>query len=181
MTVIGALTDLLQFCSMIWLLIVLLFLILCICWILVSPLSMVVDTRTPMAALRWTGIGRMRIWYEGEWWLSMQFPFFRKTFSVAEMKSNPKRNTKATAHTGSKGKPKRKNLLKIMRTLMRSVEVEDWQLALDTGDFARNGQLYPINYLPGNFSHLHINFIDQNYLMIKMKFRIWKIVFAFIR
>jgi hypothetical protein len=167
---------------MIWLLIVLLFLILCICWILVAPLSMVVDTRTPMAALRWTGIGRMRIWYEGEWWLSMQFPFFRKTFRVADMKSSPKRNTKATAHTVSKGNPKKwKYYKKIMLTVIRSVEVEDWQLALDTGDFARNGQLYPINYLPGNFGHLHINFIDQNYLMIKMKFRIWKIVFAFIR
>jgi hypothetical protein len=123
----------------------------------------------------------MRIWYEDEWWLRIQFPFFRKTFRVADMKSSPKKTTKPPAHDESKGKPKRKKFLKILRTLIKAVEVEEWQLALDTDDFARNGQLYPINYLPGNFRHLHINFIDQNYLVIKLKIRVWKIVFAFIR
>jgi hypothetical protein len=180
-TVIGDLTDLLQFCFMVWLLIVLLFLILCICWILFSPLYMEVDTRTPMASLRWTGIGRMRIWYEEEWWLRIQFPFFHKTFKVADMNSRPKRKTKPPAHSASKRKPTIRKFLKILRTLISAVKVEEWQLALDTGDFARNGQLYPINYLPGNFTHLHINFIDQNYLVIKLKIRVWKIVFAFIR
>jgi len=166
---------------MIWLLIVLLFLILCICWTLFSPLYMEVDTRTPMAALRWIGIGRMRIWYEDEWWLRIQFPFFRKTFRIADMKSSTKRKTNTPAHLASKGKPTKKKFSKILRTFIKAVKIEEWQLALDTGDFARNGQLYPINYLPGNFGHLHINFMDQNYLVIKLKIRVWKIVFAFIR
>ena len=72
-------------------------------------------------------------------------------------------------------------LLKKIIRIIRTFQVTEWQLAVDTGDHSRNAQLYPLNFLPGAFPHLQINFRDENYLVLKTRNRPWKIVFAFLR
>lgn len=169
-----------QLWYMIWLIILIVFLSF-VCWLLISPFRMIVDTRIPMTELRWVSIGRVRIWYEGEWWLSMQILFFQKTMRLSEIKAKPKKIKNAKA----KEKPGKK--MKISRMLMKGIRViktfrvNEWQLAIDTGDHTRNAQLYPLNFLPYAFKHLHINFRDENYLVLKIRNRPWKILYALLR
>jgi len=71
-------------------------------------------------------------------------------------------------------------LLKAAR-MARTFHILEWKLAIDTGDYTRNAQLYPLNFMPGAFSHLQVNFRDENYLVLKISNRPWKIVYAFLR
>ncbi|HEY6063946.1 MAG TPA: hypothetical protein VIV35_10080 [Chitinophagaceae bacterium] len=179
--VISEISELLKLCSMIWLTGIVVLLIFILCWLLVSPLVIEIDTRVPHAGLRWVSIGNARIWYENEWWLSMQILFFRKTFRLAEMKSKPKK----IKNGKEKKKPgKRMKVSRVLRKLWRVVKtfrVTKWQLAVDSGDYTRNAQFYPLNFLPHTFKHMDINFRDENYLLLTIRNRPWKILFAFLR
>jgi hypothetical protein len=58
--------------------------------------------------------------------------------------------------------------------------VEEWRLAMDTGDYILNARLFPLNFLPGCRNHLHINFLEENYLYLKIRNYPWKIIYAFV-
>ncbi len=71
-----------------------------------------------------------------------------------------------------------------MKKVLRVAEtfrVTEWQLATDTGDYCLNAQLYPLNYLPHAFEHLHVNFADENYFVMKIKNRPVNILYAYLR
>ena len=72
-------------------------------------------------------------------------------------------------------------VLKKLIRVLKTFRVTEWQLAVDTGDHTVNAQWYPMNFLPYTYKNLQINFIDENYLVLKMRNRPWKIVFAFLR
>ena len=72
-------------------------------------------------------------------------------------------------------------VLKKLIRVLKTFRVTEWQLAVDTGDHTVNAQWYPMNFLPYTYKNLHINFIDENYLVLKMRNRPWKIVFALLR
>lgn len=74
-----------------------------------------------------------------------------------------------------------RQLLKKAVRIIKTFRVTEWRLAVDTGDHTRNAQLYPLNFLPGTFRHLQINFRDENYLVLKIRNRPWKILYAFLR
>lgn len=164
---------------MIWLIGIAAFLVLILCWLLIAPLLLEVDTRVPQASFRWRSIGKMRIWYDGDWRLSMQVFFFRKTICLSEMKSKP-RPEKVTAPKKKRKKNGKKTMLKMIRVL-RTFRVTEWRVAIDTGDYARNAQLYPMNFLPYAFKHLDINFRDENFLVLRIRNRPWKMIYAFLR
>ncbi|MEQ1677535.1 MAG: hypothetical protein ABL876_12580 [Chitinophagaceae bacterium] len=164
---------------MIWLIGIAAFLVLILCWLLIAPLLLEVDTRVPQASFRWRSIGKMRIWYDGDWRLSMQVLFFRKTICLSEMKSKP-RPEKVAAPKRKRKKNGKKTMLKMIRVL-RTFRVTEWRLAIDTGDYTRNAQLYPMNFLPYAFKHLDINFRDENYLVLQIRNRPWKMIYAFLR
>jgi hypothetical protein len=89
---------------MIWLIIVLLSLLIFLCWLLHSAVVVEIDSRIPAVNLRWAGIGKAVIWYDKEWWLSMQILFYKKTIRFSEMKSKPRKKLEPAA----KKKPKRR-------------------------------------------------------------------------
>jgi hypothetical protein len=68
-----------------------------------------------------------------------------------------------------------------IKRIIKGVHVNEWQLAVDTGDYARNAQLYPLNFIPAFYRHLLINFTGDNYLIIKIQSRAWKIIYAMLR
>jgi len=165
---------------MFWLTVILLFICLLLGWLFVSPVKLEVDTRNAKAELHWLSIGGVRIWYEEEWWLSMRILFYRKTMRFSEIKTKPKKIKKP----GTKDKQKRKFKITRMMKMINVIgtfRVTEWQLAVDSGDHARNAQLHPLNYLPYSFGHLYINFMDENFLVLKAWNRPWKIVYAFLR
>jgi hypothetical protein len=165
---------------MIWVIGIAALLILILYWLLVSPLVIEIDTRLPQAELRWISIGNVRIWYENEWWLSMRIFFFRKTIRLAKIKNKSKKN-KSPIEKKPKRRMKPKRILVKAWRVIKTFRVTEWRLAVDTGEYVHNAQLYPLNYLPYTFEHLYINFRDENFLVLKIRNRPWKMLYAFLR
>jgi len=166
---------------MAWVIGILTMLVLIICLLLLSIIIIEVDTRVPEAAVRWGVIGNAKIWYAGEWWLRLQLPFYRKTFRMADMKSNRlKRKTIIEKEKPKKGRKLKLVVKKIFR-VMKSFRVSEWKLALDSGDYVTNAQIYPLNFFPKVFRHLFVNFNGENFLVLKMSNRSWKILYNFFR
>ncbi|MBL7747832.1 MAG: hypothetical protein JNM19_10420 [Chitinophagaceae bacterium] len=168
---------------MISLIIVLGVLVLLLCWILVSPFVIKVDSRLPAAELRWISIGHVRIWYDNEWWLSLRILFYSRTLRFAALKRrNDEKRKKAVLKNK---KPKRRmGLTRIITKMVRVIKtfrVTEWKLAIDTGDHTLNARLYPLNFFPHLFKHLAINFRNENYLVLTIRNRPWKMLYAFLR
>ena len=72
-------------------------------------------------------------------------------------------------------------LLKKMPRVAKTFRVSEFRLAIDTGDYIRNAQLYPLNFLPHGYQHLFVNFNDENFLVLKIINRPWKILYGFLR
>lgn len=163
---------------MTWLLVIVLLLILLLSWLLLAPLQLEIDTRQPAANIKWVSIGRAAIWYDEEWWFSFRVFFFHKTIKLASMKAKPK---KLASHPAKKTKKKSKGLLKKMIRVLRSCRVQQWGLAVDTGDYTLNARLYPFNFFGKLHGHLLVNFTDQNYFYIRVRNRPVKMLYAFFR
>ena len=65
--------------------------------------------------------------------------------------------------------------------MVRTFRLVEWHLAIDTGSYSRNAQLYPLNFFTGTPGHLHVNFNDENFVALKLRNRPWKLLFAFLR
>lgn len=165
-------------CRMTWLLVILSFIILLLLWLLWAPLQLEIDTRKPAANFKWSGIGRANVWYDEEWWLSFRVFFFHKTIRLASMKAKPK---KIAGQRVKKAKRKPKGFLKKMIRVLRSFQVKEWRLAVDTGDYTMNAQLYPLNFFSRLHQHLFVNFNGENYLYIRIQNRPAKMLYAFFR
>lgn len=73
------------------------------------------------------------------------------------------------------------SMLKKIIRVIKTFRVTRWQLAVDTGDYVRNAQLYPLNYTKYTFNHLYINFTGENYLTLTIRNRPWKIIYALLK
>jgi hypothetical protein len=162
---------------MIWVAGILIFICLLLLWLLLAPLQLEIDSRKPGAALKWVSIGNAAIWYEDEWWLSFRVLFFQKKIRVASMKAGPK---KAAARPLKKPKRRPKGLFKKIVRVLRTFRVKEYRLAVDTGDYVLNAQLYPLNFQAGLRNHLLVNFTDENYLYIRIRNRPVKMLYAFL-
>lgn len=163
-----------------WIIGIIIVLLVILCWLLFSPMAIEVDTRIPGAAVYWQSIGSAQLWYNEEWLLSMQLLFYHKTFRMDELgKKSPEK--KALMKKKKAKKMKKSRLLKKIIRVLQSFRVTEWKLAIDTGDYARNAQLYPLNFIPRIVEHLQINFADENYLLLKIRNNPWKILYAWFR
>ena len=165
---------------MIWLIGILALIFITLCIILLSILVIEIDTRIPQAGIRWGTIGKARIWYDEEWWLSIQLLFYRKIFRMADIKNKPAK-TKNEAKNKTKKTGRVKNILKRMSRTIKTFQVVEWKLAIDTGDTVRNAQLYPLNFFPKIYNHLFINFTNENFFVLRITNRPWKILYALFR
>ena len=148
-------------------------------WLLVAPLLIEIDTRVPRAKMKWQSIGSGTAFYNGEWWLTFRIFFYHKTIRFSEIASKPHKKRIAKKRT-KKPLPASRALKKIAAVL-RTFHIKEWQLAIDSDNYVLNAKLYPLNYLPHTAEHIHINFTDENYLVLKLSNRPWKILYAFIR
>jgi uncharacterized membrane protein YbhN (UPF0104 family) len=162
---------------MIWLLYILVFLCALLLWFLIAPLVLEIDSRKPIASIKWISIGKIVIWHDDEWWLSFRIFFFHKKMRLSSIK----KRRKGPYRINKRIKRKPKNLLMKIIRVMRTFRIEEWQLAIDTGDYASNAQIYPFNFFPKLRHHLQVNFNDENYLYIRIRNRPLKIFYAYLR
>jgi hypothetical protein len=166
---------------MMWVIAIVIFLLFVLLLLLLSPLSLEIDTRIPLASFHWQNIGSAAIWYDEEWRLSMQLFFYSKTMSIHQLKNKPGKKKTALKKKKLIKKGSRFQKVKKLLRVLQTFRVTEWKLALDTGDFTRNAQLYPLNFIPYAAEHLHINFTGETYLLLKIRNRPWHILVAYFR
>jgi hypothetical protein len=168
---------------MVWITGLLLLLFLLLCWLLLSSLNIEIDSRVPRAGIKWGTIGSAKIWYDEKWRMHIRAPFYEKTSPLAELKGKSRKIIPEEA-AKKKEEKKRRNLrrvLKMIIPMVKTFRVTEWKLALDTGDYSLNASLYPINFLPYTINHILVNFQTENYLVLKVRNRPWKILIVFLK
>lgn len=142
---------------------------------------MIVDTRQPIAMIKWVTLGSARIWYDEEWWVSMRIPFLQRTWKLTELM---KKRSKKVVPGKKREKPqrlKKSRLIKKMLCVLKTFKIRQWKIAIDTGDPIRNAQLFPVNFFPGAGEHVIVNFYAENYLVLEISNRPLKMIIAFLR
>lgn len=167
---------------MIWLLGILLLLIAIVVWLLVAPLVIEIDSRVPVASFRWVSIGSGSIYHKEEWRLRFRVFFFGKDLPLADM-ARKKKAIQPEKEVRSRPRKKRRPRHQLRKAwqMLKTIRVTRWQLAIDTGDYVQNAKLYPLNFLPYTFRHLEINFCDENYLVLHLRARPWKMLLAYLK
>lgn len=97
------------------------------------------------------------------------------------MKKGPKKATTTIEDGKQKKKLKPKSILKKITQVISTLQITEWQLAIDSGEYNLNARLYPLNFLSWTSGHLFINFQGNNYLVAKLRGQPWKIALAFIK
>jgi hypothetical protein len=143
--------------------------LLLLCWLLLSPLIISIDTRVPVIKVKWVSIATISLLYQEKWVLKIHVLFYntiKDLYSLKRKKQAPKNK-----EVNNKTK-KTKHPIRVARAIVRvikSFSMRRWHLTLDTGNYALNGCLYSLYALPSIANHIEINFQDKNYLLIKMK------------
>ena len=159
--------------------IIFIFLLLILGWLLLAPLQLQIDTRTPEISFRWISVGKAKMIYEqGKWWLKISVFFFFKQWELEDLLFNPKKKVKKTKPKITTGHSKR---FRKLFNLLKTFRVTKWQIAIDTGDEVRNAWLYSLNFCPGSSNHFCVNFFDENYLVLEIRNAPWKMVYALMK
>lgn len=163
---------------MLW--IVLLLIILLFAWILLSPLEFRIDSRVPVMMIQWKAIGSAELIFEKEeWWLKIRVLFFSKKWNLIQMFFSGKKKRKRINKNRQKRKVrKNKTIFKILKVL-KTFRVVQWEVAYSADDYEKNAYWYWLNFFPLTRQHVHINFMDENYLVLVIKNRIGRVVYAF--
>lgn len=160
-------------------LIILLILICGVLLLLLAPFVIEADTRVPYLLFRWRGIGHARLYFEKEWQLDIRVFFFRKNMQLPVAKKATTKKKKHNHQPAAKRSFSR--MLQKMRRVLGTFRVEQWQLAIDTGDHVLNAQLYPVNFLPRCYGHVQVNFTGENYGYIRIRNRPWQLLYAYLQ
>lgn len=161
---------------MYWLLILLVFFIALACILSLLPLQLEIDSDRLSAVISWKYIAVVILRFDKEWLMTVRVLFFRKTIPLASM-----RKIKKTAKKPTGNKKTNTPSLKKIMNMIKAFRMEEWKLALDSGDYALNAQLYPLNFLPVFYPNLNINFMDEQYIYIRISSPPWKLLIAFLR
>ncbi len=166
---------------MIWI-IVLFIISLLLAWILVSPLEFKIDTRIPSVIMRWRGIGNASVVYENdEWWLRVHVFFFNKNWSLMQMIFADKKNIKKVKKIQSQRKKSGGRWIGRFFKIIMTFKISQLKIAIGSSDNAINAKLYPLNFLPITRQYFYINFIDENYLLLTIKNRPFRIIYALMK
>lgn len=149
---------------------------------LLTPIRIELDSRIPRCDIRWQGLGSAAIFFQDEWKVEWRVPFYHRLLLLENMSAGTGKK-KQLPRSGKQKKKKKSSgqlLLKMIR-VARSFIVEQWQLAIDTGDASLNARLYPLNWMSGLQGHLEVNFIGEQFFHCRIRNNGWRIIRAWLR
>lgn len=114
----------------------------------------------------------------------LQFPGWRKYFSLLPPGTGRKKTKKRKPAVTGKRRPKRiKNMPRKMLAVLKTFKVKQLELNIDTGDYVTNAYLYPVFYMIKLKTRRNtaINFNGENYLVLHMQNNLWRMGWAFLR
>jgi hypothetical protein len=152
------------------LLVFLFILLFLLCWLLLSPLLISIDTRVPVVEVKWVSIASVSLFLrEGKWLLKIHVLFYSSLKDLSSLIRRKRLPGKKAVNNKAK---KPKHPLKILRAIIRvakSFTVKNWNLTFDTGDYTTNSRMYALYAYPIIANHVHINYQSNNFFMLKMK------------
>jgi len=165
---------------MLW--IILFLLISILAWILLSPLEFKIDTRVPVIMLQWKSIGSATLFFEDEdWWLKVSVLFFPKKWNLVQMIFAGRKKRKKIRQSHSKESGRRfVTALKFFK-ILKTFQILQLEIAFSADDNSKNAWWYWLNFFPLTRKHIRTNFIDQNYLVLVIKNKLWRMAYAFIK
>lgn len=166
---------------MLWI-IILALLIFIPAWILLAPLELKIDTRVPLIMARWKSIGTATLVYEDEeWWLKIQVLFFAKKWNLVQMIFTDREKKKKMVRS-SRRKSKRKHMpiLKFFK-ILKTFKMVQWKMVVSADDNTENARWYWLNFFPLTKQYVRINFTEENYLLLVIKNKVWRIAYAFLK
>jgi hypothetical protein len=165
---------------MLW--IILLLLLFIPAWVLLSPLEFQIDTRVPVIMLQWKSMGSATLLYEDEeWWLKVRVLFFSKKWNLVQMIfADRKKRKKKNLSRKKRGRKKSIPVLKFYK-ILKTFQIVQWQIAFCSDDNTKNARCYYLNFLPSTRKHVQINFFDENYLVLIIRNRAWRMAYAFLK
>jgi hypothetical protein len=161
---------------MLWVLLSFLLLVGLLLWL---PFELEIDTPHDIYRARWRGIFSIRLVpVEGHWKWFYKLFFWENPLRFSKKKPRAKK----PATKKSKSKFTFKQALALFRNLLHAIKIKRFRLDIDTGDYVRNAQLYPLFHSlskPGR--QCRINFMGKEELEIHLQTRLWSIAGAFLR
>jgi hypothetical protein len=161
-------------------LLILLFIVLLLIWILLSPIELFIDTRFPIAVVHWRTIGKVSIRFQDDqFWLRVRVLFFEKQWCLKHFQTHRKKARTVKKKTG------KTSFLKTfprMWKMITTFKVKQVEVAFSPQDYSLAGQLYPLNYLPiSGLQNVVIYFNGENYIVARIVSEPWRMMYAFIR
>ncbi len=151
-----------------------------ICFLLLTPLVVEVDSVRRKYGIYYRGIAAIDLRWDEGLYLQLWVLGWRKTIDPFGMRDQK-------PHEKKPQKPKRKRVAfsRIRRKLghvLRSFTVKRFYVNVDTGDYPLNGLLYPLaGALSNERRTFHINFNGDVVVRIRIENRLGKILYAIIR
>ena len=163
------------------LIIALVIILLLITYLLLVPIIFFINTRKHQYYLQIVGLAKVYVESDEEQWVKLKLKLLFFNFTFYPLKTLMSKKAK-TLKVKTKKKTSRKRMdYKTFLRIIRSFNVEKFYLNIDTGNCIYNAKLYPLfaflNYKMGGF---HINFRENNQLVLVIKNRPLRIIRAFI-
>jgi hypothetical protein len=143
------------------------------------PIVIAVDTEQAIYLQIDVG-GLFKAWGEATaqgWYLGMQLPFFRKKFNLFSTRKTKKKKPRKPA-SGTKvrsGKSIRQLLRPLSVVSAFRLHYLEWKL--DTGDYVRNAQLFPVlSAFCQPSRQVSVNFRGENTLRFKASTRVYRLL-----
>lgn len=166
--------------GMLW--IILLLIILLPAWLLLTPLEFKIDTRVPVIMVQWKSIGNATIFYEDEeWWLKVRVLFFSKKWDLVQIIfADRKKRKKIVQSPRKKSGRKSMSFLKFFK-ILKTFQIVQWEIAYCAKDYTENAYRYWLNFSPLTRGHVRVNFFDENYFVLIIRNKAWRMAYAFLK
>lgn len=166
--------------SMLWILLSLILLL--PAWLLLSPLEFKIDTRVPVIMVRWKSIGSATLLYEDEeWWLNIRVWFFSGKWNLLQMIFADRKKNKKVAQSPVKKSGRKHMPVSRFFKILKTFQIVQWEIAVSADDNTVNARRYWLNFFPLTRGHIHVNFFDENYLVLIIRNKAWRMAYAFIK
>lgn len=147
--------------------------------VLFTSFEIEIDTENWEVLFRWGKIGAVCMWYDDTVKIRLKVLFYKKIVTPSFFTNRSNGGRKKTLTLKSKNKATGKRVLTRIIRIINSFKVVAWNLAIDTGDNILNARLFPLNFIPMSYNHVNINFLNKNFLYIKVRNNVWKIIKAY--
>lgn len=149
-------------------------------FLLVTPLSLRIDTWRQQYYVQVRGLVRCQlVWKEGPL-LEMRVPFYRFSIDPLKLAAKKKKPERKKEKCQTRKGSSTLSFHKVMR-ILKSFRVREFRLDIDTADVMWNARLYPLFfYLNSNRRHTQINYRGENGLVLHLEIRAIRVLRAFV-